>query len=157
MLDPDSLEVSVEEAARRLRQEPGAVYLDVRTVTEFVDGHPPDALNVPFVIPDARTGAPVLNAAFLRTVRTHVDAQQPILCGCATGVRSLYAVQMLRSAGFERAVNVDAGFAGKTDPLGRVVAPGWAASGFAVETGDGGSRSYAALRDSADGADGAGE
>lgn len=145
----EPLEVSPEEAARRLREDPDAVYLDVRTVGEFVEGHPAGALNVPFVSPDPRTGAPMLNSDFGRVAREHLRPDQAILCGCATGVRSLYAVQLLRSMGFARAMNVDAGYEGKKDPLGRVVAPGWAALGHEVETGEGGPRSWAELREAA--------
>ena len=43
-------EVSPEGAKRRMERRDAYVYLDVRTVPEFIGGHPPGALNIPVAI-----------------------------------------------------------------------------------------------------------
>lgn len=140
-----------EEVAAELERDPTAVYLDVRTTGEFEAGHVPGALNVPIMEQDP-SGAMRPNARFVQVVGDAVRRDATVFCGCATGPRSRHAVTLLRELGFERVYNVYAGFHGVTDPLGRVIEPGWAARGLPVETGDGGPFSYAALRESDAGA-----
>jgi len=135
-----------EEVAAELERDPTAIYLDVRTTPEFEAGHVPGALNVPIMEQDPATGAMRPNAHFMEVVGAAIRRDATVFCGCATGPRSRHAVTLLREQGFDRVFNVYAGFNGVTDPVGRVVEPGWAARGLPVETGDGGPFGYAALR-----------
>lgn len=145
------VEVTPETAAEAMRDR-GALYLDVRTVHEFVQGHPADAYNVPILLVDGRTGVPRPNPEFLAVVREHFETDAEIYCGCRSGPRSLQATMLLRQAGYERVSNVECGFHGKSDALGRPVASGWRDRGLPVSDGDGGLRSFEALR-GADGGD----
>lgn len=139
-------EVSPEQVARRLSAGDGAVYLDVRTVEEFVQGHAPEALNVPLYIRCERTGAVVENAEFLHVVRAVVPESSAVLVGCAHGIRSLHAAWMLRRAGYAQVANIGPGWDGRRDFLGRVLVPGWRDAGLPVATGEGDERSYEVLR-----------
>lgn len=135
-----------EDVARALEEDPAAVYLDVRTVEEFEQGHVPGALNVPVAEPSPTTGMMAPNPDFLAVVSAAIAPTTTIYCGCATGPRSRHAVMVLLQGGYQTAFNVAPGFNGIADPLGRVIEPGWAARGLPVEIGDGGPFSYAALR-----------
>lgn len=109
------------------------IYLDVRTVEEFEHGHVPGAHNVPVAF---RTGGGMeLNAGFVDAVRGAFAPETPLVLGCAAGVRSARACEMLASAGFTRLVNMDGGFSGAPDGAGGLRMQGWAACGFEVVTG----------------------
>jgi len=139
-------ELSPDQVAARMAEDPTAVYLDVRTVGEFEAGHPVEAFNVPMYEPDPRSGQMLANPDFLQVAQTALAPAQTVYCGCATGVRSRHAAALLQQAGFNAVFNVDAGFVGHKDPLGRTLLPGWAECGHPVQAGDGAARGYAALR-----------
>ena len=64
----------------------GAVILDVRNNDEFSEGHIINALNIP-----------------VREIRDHLsklDHYKPIICCCASGVRSAAAKTILESKGY---------------------------------------------------------
>ena len=143
-----------ETVSAALESDPQAVYLDVRTVGEFVRGHEPGSLNDPIAEPSTATGMMVPNPDFIAVVESAIAREATIYCGCASGIRSRHAVTLLHEAGYSTAYNVTAGFNGVVDPLGRVIEPGWAARGLEIESGDGGPFSYAALRAASEPADG---
>jgi rhodanese-related sulfurtransferase len=58
-----------------------------------------------------------------------------IVVGCATGVRSLRAAELLAGAGFAEVVDQRAGMDGARGPFGNLVEPGWAAEGLPVASG----------------------
>ena len=142
--------ISVSEA--RALQEQGAVYLDVRSTLEFLDGHPAGAVNVPLLEPDEETGQMMLNPDFLRVIKANYPANTRLLVGCQVGGRSMRAAQMLSAFGFADVTNVRGGFAGAHDPMsGRAVDPGWAESGLPVERDAAPGGAYADLLTTADG------
>jgi len=55
----------------------------------------------------------------------------------------------MEQAGYQHVSNMQGGFGGKRDPLGRVVVQGWRDSGLPIETGDAGTKSYHSLLKSA--------
>lgn len=73
----------------------GARLVDVRTSAEFEGGHIPGAENVPVDQVAATLGS--------------WDKSQPIVVYCATGSRSVPAMQTLVSAGFTSVYNLTAG------------------------------------------------
>lgn len=77
-------DVTPEEAAKLLKEQPKTVVLDVRTPAEFAKGHIPGAKNVDFLGDD-----------FARGVRA-LDPQTPILLHCASGGRSSQALDLLK-------------------------------------------------------------
>jgi rhodanese-related sulfurtransferase len=116
-----------------LEKTAGAVYLDVRTEEEFSRGHPVRALNVPVIFikgPDQRE----LNPDFVMIIEKTLDKNQTLVVGCAAGVRSQRACELLEQAGYQRLVNVQGGFAGARDPNGELVVKGWRDAGLPVVT-----------------------
>ncbi|KAI6690624.1 hypothetical protein NL676_027452 [Syzygium grande] len=90
----------------------GHRYLDVRTDDEFKAGHPPGALNIPYMF---RIGAEMSkNPQFLDEVSSHFAKDDALLVGCQSGRRSLMAVTDLQSAGFVRVANVAGGYSAWT-------------------------------------------
>jgi len=126
------------EEAKRLLDRGGILYLDVRTVPEFVNGHPPSALN-------PQTGRMEVNEKFLGVVTANISPDAQLLVGCKTGGRSATACDMLTKAGYKNLRNVIGGFAGVTDPAGQVVQEGWSTLGYPIERGDGEAKSYSSL------------
>lgn len=75
----------------------GARLVDVRTAAEFEGGHIPGAENVPVDQVASAMGS--------------WDKSQPIVVYCATGSRSVSAMQTLSGAGFTKVYNLTAGIA----------------------------------------------
>src|SRR5688572_16206033 len=116
------MELSVVEAVKVLEQ-PGAVYLDVRSTDEYDQGHPEGAWNIPIL--HARPQGMQPNAEFEVVARAVLPRNVPIVVGCKSGQRSAMAVRVLRAFGQEQAVNMAGGFHGAGGMLGRPSAPGW--------------------------------
>lgn len=133
------------EEAKRLLDRGGILYLDVRTVPEFVNGHPPSALNIPVAEINQQTGRMEVNEKFLGVVTANISPDAQLLVGCKTGGRSATACEMLAQAGYKSLRNVIGGFGGITDPNGQVVQEGWSTLGYPVERGDGAAKSYTSL------------
>ncbi len=133
------------EEAKRLLDSGGYVYLDVRTVPEFVAGHPPSAYNVPVAEPNPATGQMEVNPRFLSVVQGALPPGTALVVGCRTGGRSAMACEMLADVGYKNLRNMEGGFAGTTDSTGQIVQEGWSTLGQPIERGDGGKKSYATL------------
>jgi rhodanese-related sulfurtransferase len=138
--------ISPNQAADLLSGTEGHVYLDVRSVQEFAEGHPRSARNVPLLQADPRSGRLVPNPDFLKVVQANFPPGTPLLLGCLSGGRSLKAAEILEKAGYWSVLNVRCGFGGARDILGRVTEPGWAAAGLPVEREDRPGESYETLR-----------
>lgn len=98
---------------------PNAVLVDVRSIPEYVDGHPDKALNVPYprIHP---TVDPTLSdeekaTLLVEGVRAAVpDYDTPLLVLCRTGSRSIAASNILTEAGYTQVRNIWEGFVGRT-------------------------------------------
>ena len=123
-------------------QDAGHTYVDVRSSVEYANGHPAGAINVPLLDVDSSSGMMQPNPDFVRVLQASFAADAPLLIGCQVGGRSARAAQMLEAFGFSNVTNVAGGFGGARDPLGRVMAPGWAESGLPVETASPPGKSY---------------
>ncbi|MBI3201601.1 MAG: rhodanese-like domain-containing protein [Polyangiaceae bacterium] len=64
----------------------GATLLDVRSPSEFAEGHAPGAKNIPVDEVAARAG--------------ELDKSKPVVTYCAVGARSRVAAASLRASGF---------------------------------------------------------
>ena len=128
----------------------GYFYVDVRSVEEFHDLHPQGSLNVPLAAASDPHAAPLpsLDAnsaggsardpageAFVGAMGRLFSYDAKIVVGCATGVRSLRAAELLAGAGFAEVVDQRAGMDGARGPFGNLVEPGWAAEGLPVASG----------------------
>ncbi len=103
----------------------GVRVVDVRTASEFEAGHIPGAENVPL--------------DQLASAMGSWDPTKPVLVYCATGSRSVEALNMLTAAGFSTVYNLTAGIVAwdgdvTTDPTAQVATGGTApsASGLPV-------------------------
>ena len=126
-------DITVREA--REKQAEGYTYVDVRSVPEFEEGHPPEAVNVPLFHRDAQSGQMMANREFLDVMRANFASDAKLLIGCRAGARSAQAAEMLVLAGFNDVLNVTGGFGGARDPMtGAVRAEGWTQAALPVET-----------------------
>lgn len=117
-------EIAPTQAYEAMRNNPDAVYIDVRTEEEFARGHPLGAINIPVVF--MRPGnAPQLNPDFLLVVEKNLPRDKKLIVGCMMGGRSQRACEILEEAGYKDIANVRGGFGGARDVSGRVIAPGW--------------------------------
>ena len=92
--------VSVEEAKTILAEEPGAVFLDVRTPEEFNEGHIEGAVLINF-----------FDADFKQQVAT-LDKDKPVYIYCRSGNRSKKAGMILTEMGFQEIYDIEAGYIG---------------------------------------------
>lgn len=124
--------------------EDGYLYLDVRSIPEFEQGHPTGAYNIPLLHMGAG-GAMEPNPDFLRVVNATFDRDQHLVIGCRTGVRSLRAAEMLEAAGWKHVVDQRAGWEGPRDAFGQVADEGWSRLGLPTSTEAEPGRSYEEL------------
>jgi rhodanese-related sulfurtransferase len=135
-----------EQAKDILESDGSAVYIDVRTEQEFVNGHVPKSINVPVVWPDPSTRQMKPNPDFVRVVSAHLARDKRIIVGCQAGGRSQLAADLLAKDGFQDVSNMQGGFGGARDPMGQVIVPGWSQLGFPVEMEVPPDNSYASLK-----------
>ena len=136
-LEPGEAKAAMDEAEN-------SVYLDVRTEMEFVQGHPEGAINIPIAVPGPAGMVP--NSDFLNIVqKTLPDKEQPVFCGCQSGMRSQMAADLMTRLGYSNLANVQGGFGGKVEN-GVLVVAGWRDSNLPVETDVNDSNSYASIK-----------
>ncbi|NOY90128.1 MAG: rhodanese-like domain-containing protein [Deltaproteobacteria bacterium] len=133
--------VSPQEAFELL--EEGHVHVDVRSVTEFENGHPAGAYNLPLLNSSPHGMQP--NADFVRVFVAVFPKDTKLVLGCRSGGRSLRAAHMLLREGYTTVVDQRAGFSGAGGPFGQVVEAGWQAAGLPVAHEALEGRSYAEL------------
>ena len=121
--------IAPAEAAERMKE--GYLYLDVRSVPEFAEGHPPGARNVP--IAHLGPGGSVQNADFQRAILAHFPLDARLVLGCKSGGRSQRAAMILEAAGYQNLVEMRGGWHGEGDAMGRLIERGWVAVGLPVE------------------------
>jgi len=129
-------EITPQQAHEFLTANPDAVYIDVRSEREFASGHPAGAVNIPVAFPDPARGM-VMNTDFVKVVEANFAQDKKIVVGCQAGPRSNAAAGFLQQAGFTNVSNMVGGFGGMRDPMGTVIAPGWADSGLPVSDDNG--------------------
>jgi len=102
-----SKRVSPKEASDLLAA--GWTYVDVRSIPEFEQGHPPGAYNVPLLhfLP-GRGMQP--NPEFGAVFGKRFQKGDKIVLGCKAGPRSLRAAELLASMGYTELVDVVGGF-----------------------------------------------
>jgi rhodanese-related sulfurtransferase len=132
------------EAHETLKQNPDALYLDVRTEGEFEAGHAAGAINIPVMVRSG-AGQMQLNPDFVEVAEKVLPKGKKLVVGCMAGGRSQRACEMLEDAGFTALTNVVGGFGGQRDQSGKVVVAGWQDAGLPVTT-DLGDAAYAAQK-----------
>ena len=139
-------EITPNEAKRLLDGNPGYLYLDVRTVGEFILGHVPDALNIPVAQVNTETGLMEMNANFLPVVGANIAKETRVIVGCKSGGRSARATRLMQGAGYLNVFNMAGGYSGRKAPTGDIIHPGWSTLGLPTQSGGGDASSYASLR-----------
>src|SRR5207237_9126803 len=95
-----------EQAKDILESDGSAVYIDVRTEQEFVNGHVPKSINVPVVWPDPATRQMKPNPDFAKVVSAHFAKDKRIIVGCQGAGRPQLAAALLRKEGFHVVSNI---------------------------------------------------
>jgi rhodanese-related sulfurtransferase len=127
----DPTRISPQEALEKMSE--GYVYVDVRSETEFLEGHPKGALNVPIMHVGA--GGMTPNPDFLKVMLASFRKDAKIVVGCKAGGRSLRAAQTLHAQGFTNVLDQRAGWDGARDSFGQLTEPGWSRAGLPLEKG----------------------
>ncbi|MGH7830605.1 MAG: rhodanese-like domain-containing protein [Candidatus Binatia bacterium] len=131
------------EAKELLDHDPDAVYLDVRSVPEFLAGHPEHAINIPLLHRGPIGMSP--NPDFERVCLGVLPKEKKLLIGCQVGGRSLKACMILEQKGYTQLHNVCGGFGGGQHPETGEPVAGWQASGLPVSTDNGEGVGYESL------------
>jgi rhodanese-related sulfurtransferase len=125
-----------DKAKEILDQNPNAVYLDVRSIPEFVQGHAVGAINIPLM---HYRGQMVPNPDFPKVVEANLQKDKPILVGCKMGGRSQKACEIMERLGYQNITNIDGGFGGHEEQ------PGWQDLGLPVDKDNGEGIGYESL------------
>ena len=88
-------DLSQNEWAQAIAEQPEAVVLDVRTEEEFESGYIPNAKNI-----DLRMGS-----GFIDEINS-LDKSKSYYVYCRSGARSAQAVQLMRDLGFNKTYNL---------------------------------------------------
>ncbi|AKT37450.1 rhodanese-like domain-containing protein [Chondromyces crocatus] len=129
--------------AKKLIDEEGYIYVDVRSEPEYASGHPAGAKNLPFQ--NVGPGGMQANQDFLPVVQALFPKDAKLILGCRSGQRSLRAAEALLGAGYTDVIDQRAGFDGRRDMFGKLIEPGWSYAGLPVAQATPGG-SYAELR-----------
>jgi rhodanese-related sulfurtransferase len=132
--------LTVQQAHQQ--QATGAIYLDVRSVPEFQQGHPEGAFNIPLLHLDPHTRQMKPNPEFVSVVKGNFAPDAKLVIGCQMGGRSQQACEVLSNAGFQDVANVLGGYGGAPQ-MGHT---GWVQAGLPVDTAGDNEREYEALR-----------
>lgn len=92
----EKTDLSAQEFSDKIKQNPDAIILDVRTPREFEDGHIANAVNMD------------INGNFESDI-SKLDKSKPILVYCLSGARSSSAVEILKNQGFKNIFHLDRG------------------------------------------------
>lgn len=117
-------ELGAQEAHDILQKDPDAIYLDVRSIPEFEQGHPPNAINIPLLHFQPGMGMSP-NADFASVVEANLPKDKKIIVGCQSGGRSAHACEIMSRLGYQDVTNLRSGFSGAMNMMGRLVEPGW--------------------------------
>jgi rhodanese-related sulfurtransferase len=132
-------DVPVEETWARLKSDPGAVLIDVRTKAEWAFVGLPDLTSIgkrPLLLewqsfPDNRVDAGFVDRLIEALDTAGADKSSELLFICRSGGRSLMAARAMAAAGYPNCRNVADGFEGPLDPQRhRGQHAGWKARGL---------------------------
>ena len=101
-------QLSPKEAKETLENHSSSIYVDVRSIPEFQNGHPEGAINIPLL--NAQGGQMVPNPDFVKVVKSTFQTNKKLIVGCQSGGRSQRACEILTAEGYEDLSNVAGGF-----------------------------------------------
>src|SRR5688500_8454101 len=104
-------EISANEALAELENDPTVIYLDVRSIPEFQQGHPIRAVNIPIL--HFLPGMGMLpNQDFEKVVEANLSKNTRLVVGCKSGARSARACEILIAMGYTHVANDRGGVVG---------------------------------------------
>ena len=122
------------EVSLRIGPDGQATYIDVRTVAEFVKGHPRGrVINVPIEFYHPKTGAAHGNASFVLVMEHSLPHDTPLIVGGDEGPRAATAAVALIEAGYKDVRVMSVGL------------PGWRENGLPVTGNNADGVSYVSL------------
>lgn len=104
----DIAEISVAEVKNDVQGKPPYLLIDVREPNEFAAGTIPGAIAIP------------RGQLELQITKATQDENQPIVCYCGGGTRSLFAAKQLATMGFKNVKSMAGGFRGWKEGGGEV-------------------------------------
>ena len=128
-----------EQAFEFLKENPRAVFIDVRSAMEYLFvGHPRDAINIPWIDEPDWTVDPNfakhIRQVMLGGVSHGHKGDAPVVLICRSGKRSLEAGELLLEKDFVDVYNVEEGFEGElSDDHHRSSLGGWRFHGLPWE------------------------
>lgn len=136
-------QIDCNEAKRILDEDPNAIYVDVRSIPEFTQGHPIRALNIPLMHRGPAGMTP--NPEFEKVATQVLSKDKKLLVGCMAGGRSQRACEILEAHGYGNLSNVCGGFGGGRHPETGEPLAGWKDLGLPTSTDNGEGVSYESL------------
>jgi rhodanese-related sulfurtransferase len=91
---PIIADITTQEAAALIEDNPGLIIIDVRTQAEFDSGHIENAINLDY------------NSDSFQQELDSLDKDKTYLVYCAVGARSASALEMMEELGFIEAYNI---------------------------------------------------
>lgn len=101
-------EISVAEVKHDVQGRPPYLLIDVREPNEFATGTIPGAVAIP------------RGQLELQITKVTQDENQPIVCYCGGGTRSLFAAKQLATMGFKNVRSMANGFRGWKEAAGEI-------------------------------------
>ncbi|MFO1518636.1 MAG: rhodanese-like domain-containing protein [bacterium] len=137
-------QIRPDKAKEMLDQDHEVIYVDVRSVPEFVRGHPVRALNIPLLhLNENQQMTP--NPDFAKVAAAVLPKDKTLIVGCMAGGRSQKACEALAQLGFQNLFNMQGGWGGGRDPMTGEAVAGWAQHGFPANTENGEGVGYESL------------
>ena len=104
-------QLTPQETQSILTENPMAVYVDVRTVAEFADGHPRGkVVNIPILFYHPTTKAVFPNESFLLVMEHYYPKETTLIIGCDTGERAQQAAERLLTSGYQDVAVLEGGY-----------------------------------------------
>jgi len=107
-------QISPQEAKDIMDEDSSALYVDVRSIPEFIAGHPAGAINIPLMHKGPMGMQP--NPEFDAVAVGVLPKDKKLLIGCMVGGRSQKACEILAQKGYTLLHNVYGGWGGGRNP-----------------------------------------
>ena len=133
-------QINPTQAKKILDENAEALYLDVRSVREFDQGHAEGAINIP-LLDHNEEGQMVPNPDFVQVVEAYLPKEKVLVIGCQAGGRSQKACEILEAKGYQQLSNMMGGFGGSPQT------PGWKQSGLPVTQESAQGSSYESIQE----------
>ena len=79
-------QITPSDAQKILQEDPNSIYVDVRSIPEFTQGHPEGAINIPLL--HSQAGQMLPNPDFATVAASNLSKDKTLLVGCQVGGRS---------------------------------------------------------------------